>query len=225
MASHHNYHRHHHQNNPPTSCGCTRNSCSCGCLCNQSLHYYPPPIPSNPLPTDPLLQALASQLLQSNTSHAFTHDTQNLHSHLQFPHLRQPLHNQEPISAQEGKTHLVISSLLARIEALEASLYRFSSHRYASSSSYSHSIRDLAACAIQRHFRAFLVRRSRTLCQLKELAMIKSAFCSIKSNQTHFDFQILSRKATTLLLKLDSIKVKDQWVFSLLLFSLFDYFL
>ncbi|ONI19084.1 hypothetical protein PRUPE_3G257800 [Prunus persica] len=120
------------------------------------------------------------------------------------------LHQQEQQEEQQLHAHSITSSLLSRIEALEASLHRYSSYR--SQSSYSRSLRDSAARVIQTHFRAFLVRRSRTLRQLKDLAFIKSAFNSLKSsisNDTHFDFHAVSQKAIDLLLKLDSIQCGD----------------
>uniref|UniRef100_A0A2N9GCF2 BAG domain-containing protein n=1 Tax=Fagus sylvatica TaxID=28930 RepID=A0A2N9GCF2_FAGSY len=78
-----------------------------------------------------------------------------------------------------------------------------------------HSLRDLAARVIQTHFRAFLVRRSRTLGHLKDLALIKSAFNSLKSSfssETHFDFDVLSHKAMDLPLKLDSVQGRDPMI-------------
>lgn len=73
----------------------------------------------------------------------------------------------------------------------------------------------MAARVIQTHFRAFLVSRSRTLRQLKELALIKSAFNSLKSsvsNKTHFDFHVVSQKALDLLLILDSLQGGDPMI-------------
>ena len=77
----------------------------------------------------------------------------------------------------------------------------------------------LLKCIIQTHFCVFLVRRSRTLRNLKGLALIKSTFNSLQwsiSSETHFDFDALSQKAMELLLKLDSIQVNDSWVFVIL---------
>lgn len=73
----------------------------------------------------------------------------------------------------------------------------------------------MAARVIQTHFRAFLVRRSRTLRQLKELALIKSSFNSLKSSvskKPHYDFHVVSRKAMDLLLKLDSLQGGDPMI-------------
>ncbi|KAJ6683977.1 hypothetical protein OIU85_007650 [Salix viminalis] len=61
----------------------------------------------------------------------------------------------------------------------------------------------------------FLVHRSRTLRQLKELAFIKSGFNSLKSSistESHFDFKVVSHKAMDLLLKLDSIQGGDPMI-------------
>lgn len=216
MAFNHHHHQpHHHQNHPPpTNCFCSSSCClssSCGYGCSSTQSHHHTPLPQPPPPSDPLLQAIASQLLQSNPTHSYTKlYAEKLQPHNQFQHLKQRLHQQEPSPPQQQQqAHSIISSLLCRIEALEASLGQFSSHR--SRSSYSHSLRDSAARVIQTHFRAFLVRRSRTLGQLKDLALIKSAFNSLKSllsNDTHFDIRALSRNAMDLLLKLDSIQVK-----------------
>ncbi|GAB4831720.1 hypothetical protein Ancab_005732 [Ancistrocladus abbreviatus] len=101
-------------------------------------------------------------------------------------------------------------SLLQRVNNLESSLHRFSF-----SSSCSFSLRDIAARTIQTHFRAYLVRRSRALRQLKELASIKSSLNSLKSSlslQTYLDVDSLSRKATDLLLQVDAIQGGDQMI-------------
>ena len=74
-------------------------------------------------------------------------------------------------------------------------------------------------CIIQTHICVFLVRRSRTLRNLKGLALFKSTFNSLNSlisSETHFDFDAVSQKAMELLLKLDSIQVNDSWVFVIL---------
>ncbi|XP_050382364.1 BAG family molecular chaperone regulator 8, chloroplastic [Argentina anserina] len=196
MASH--YQPHHHQHHPPTttSCCCTTSYSSSSC-CTQ----YPPPHSS----PDPLLQAIASQILISNPPDPYIHH----HHHPQNPHKTQkapnnPKHRPDILERQQ------LHSLVSRIEALEASLHHHSSNRSRSSDSYS--LRDYAARVIQTHFRTFLVRRSRTLRQLKDLAFIKSSFASLKSsisNRTHFDFHSVSHKAMALLIKLDSVQCGD----------------
>ncbi|KAM2993714.1 hypothetical protein FF2_045777 [Malus domestica] len=116
---------------------------------------------------------------------------------------------------QEQQDQLIFS-LLSRIEALEAFLHHYSSSHH-SHSPYSRSLRDSAARVIQTHFRAFLVRRSQTLRQLKDLAFIKSAFTFLKSSissETHLDFHAISQKSINLLLKLDSIQVNNFMVCS-----------
>ncbi|KAL5582203.1 hypothetical protein UlMin_014645 [Ulmus minor] len=216
MASHH--HHHHHQSYPPTTCcggggGSLGNTCNCNC--NQTHHCFPQsPVIS---PTDPLIEAVASQILQSSSSNPYTRYpksyTQKVHRQQQFQTLNRRLHKREPTAPEEEHTHSTISSLLCRIEALEASLHRFSLNRSHCSDSYS--LRDLAARIIQTHYRAFLVRRSRTLRQLKDLALVKSSFNSLKSSlpsETHIDFNAVSRKAMDLLLKLDSIQGGDPMI-------------
>ncbi|KAJ7974335.1 BAG family molecular chaperone regulator 8, chloroplastic-like [Quillaja saponaria] len=201
MDSHYYHHHYPHQNQPLAAT-------ATNCCCRQPHHSHPA-APPPPVPTDPLLQAIASQLLQSNP-----HLT---HFHTQYPKFQtEKLHNQQHyrkqrLHPQEQQTHFTIASLLCRIEALESSLPRFSSHGDLSSSS----LRDLAARIIQTHFRAFLVRRSRTLRQLKDLALIKSSFSSLKSSistETHIDFEALSHRAMDLLLKLDCIQGGDPMI-------------
>ncbi|PON83456.1 hypothetical protein TorRG33x02_207280 [Trema orientale] len=212
MAAHHYHHHHHHH--PTTCCGCSSghgSSCNCTNTHFNQTHHCSPPSPSS---MDPLLQAIASQVLQSDppqphlySRHSRLH-TQNRKLRNQFQHPKQRWHQ---LLEEEEETHFLISSLVSRIEALEASLHRFSPDR----SHHHSSLRDVAARVIQAQFRAFLVRRSRTLSELKDLALIKSAFTSLKSslsNETHFDFDAISRKAMDLLVKLDSIQVDDSMV-------------
>ncbi|XP_052299040.1 BAG family molecular chaperone regulator 8, chloroplastic isoform X3 [Citrus sinensis] len=137
MASHNHHHHHHHHQQQLNCAGGTTNCCCSSCCSHPS-----------PQPTEPLLQAIASQLFQ------------------------QQQHQQQPGSCCQGRTHItrqsqnfrqkiqnfhhhqqekfVLSSLLSRIDALEASLQNFSL------SSTSFSLRDMAARVIQTHFRAFL---------------------------------------------------------------------
>ncbi|KAI4352499.1 hypothetical protein L6164_006745 [Bauhinia variegata] len=188
MASHRHHQPHLH---PLTTC-CINSSYGC---CSP---LSPPPS------TDQLLQVIASLLPQSDPiptySQTHTHKLLRQNQYHRF-HPRHSLHK------QENQTHPAIASLLCRIEALESSLHHFSSHD---------SLRDTAARIIQTHFRAFLVRRSRTLGQLKDLALIKSTFNSLKSsfsNETHIvDFVALFHKATDLLLQLDSIQGGDPMI-------------
>ncbi|KAE8021773.1 hypothetical protein FH972_007637 [Carpinus fangiana] len=207
MAGHHHHHSH-----PPAQTGstCCGNFCHC---CSP-----PPPHLSPPLP-DPLLQALAAHILQSApTNHH--HDpypqstklnARNLHPQGQYQHHQR--RSQNPGFQEIPDTHSLLSSLIRRIDALESSLHHFSVS--SSPSSYycpPYSLRDCAARVIQTHFRAFLVRRSRTLRQLKDLALVKSTFNSLKSSLSsgiHFDFDALSHKVMDLLLRLDSIQGGD----------------
>ncbi|KAG8384639.1 hypothetical protein BUALT_Bualt04G0138800 [Buddleja alternifolia] len=107
---------------------------------------------------------------------------------------------------EERPNHPTVSSLLRRIAALESALGRRSS---------STSLRDAAARTIQTYFRAFLLRRSRTLRQLKDLAFIKSKLSALKSSvseQTHFDYDVVYRRAMDLLRRLDSIQGGDPMI-------------
>nr|KYP64725.1 hypothetical protein KK1_019330 [Cajanus cajan] len=187
----------HHQTPPPTTTHCY-------CHCYNPSYTCCTPL-SNP-PQHHLLQAIASLLSQPQpqpqphptpipipipipTQHytkSSTH-TQNHH----FQHQHQP--------------HSTISSLLHRIESLEASLNHYTRH----------SLRHAAARVIQTHFRSFLARRSRTLTHLKHLASIKSTLNALKSSlsdHTHVDFASLSLKAVNLLLELDSIQDCDPMI-------------
>ncbi|XP_044467512.1 BAG family molecular chaperone regulator 8, chloroplastic [Mangifera indica] len=207
MASHH--HNHHH----------TATTTSIGCCCsNCCSHHSAPPTPPS---TDLLLQTILSHLLQQRQqqkspqeSH-YQHMTHNqTHQNHHFHNQNQSFHHQE----QYPQAKLVLSSLISRIDALETSLQNFSLssatyNRYSSFSSCS--LRDAAARVIQTHFRVFLVRRSRTLRQLKELALIKSSFNSLQlsvSKKNHLDFLLVSRRAMDLLRKLDSIQGDDPMI-------------
>ncbi|OMP11667.1 hypothetical protein COLO4_03731 [Corchorus olitorius] len=212
MASHH----HHHHHRPATCCS----SCSCSqCCCPPP----PPPPQAQPQQSDPLLQALASLLLQ-NQNQPQTQFLQPQQTHcLNQTHFLKTFQDQN----SAGKKHhfhqkhhhhqepnFLISSLLSRISALESSLQHFSdTSNFPSYASCS--LRDVAARVIQTHFRAFLVHRSRTLRELKDLAFIKSSLNSLKlsiSNKTHFDYDAVSRKAMDLLLKLDSFQGGDPMI-------------
>ncbi|XVF14367.1 hypothetical protein REPUB_Repub09cG0052800 [Reevesia pubescens] len=202
MASHHHHHT-------PTCCS----TCSCSHSCQPPA---PPPPPPQPQQSDPLLQALASLLLQTQTQPQQNHYLNQTHFLQTFQdqifgskkhHFHQKQHHQlEP--------NFLISSLVSRINALETSLQHLSK----TSNSYSYpscSLKDAAARVIQTHFRAFLVHRSRTLRQLKDLAFIKSSLNSLKhsiSNKTHFDYEAVSQKAMDLLLKLDTFQGGDPMI-------------
>jgi hypothetical protein len=104
---------------------------------------------------------------------------------------------------------VVLSCLLRKIDDLESSLNKFSSF-YDKRRDRHSTLRDSAARVIQTHFRSYLVHRSISFRQLKELAMIKASFLSLKSSVSGkliFPFKVVSRKATDLLLQLDSIQV------------------
>ncbi|XVE68268.1 hypothetical protein DITRI_Ditri09bG0053800 [Diplodiscus trichospermus] len=203
MASHHHHHQHHHT----TTC-CS--SCSCSC------QSPPPTPPPHPQQSDHLLQALTSLLLQTQIPQSQLNHCLNQNQ----THFRGTFQDQSSASKRHHlyrKEHLqedpnfLFSSLVSRINALESSLQHFS--RTSDFYSYpSCSLKDAAARVIQTHFRAFLVHRSRTLRQLKDLAFIKSSLNSLKlsiSNKTHFDYEAVSQKAMDLLLKLDSFQGGD----------------
>ncbi|KAL5807896.1 hypothetical protein ACOSQ3_028587 [Xanthoceras sorbifolium] len=207
---------HHHHNSTFST---TTNGCCCsGCThhCPQLNHLSPPPPP--PAATDPLLQAFVSHFLlqQQNQGAPCQCQTHTTHQKHHFQHQKKHFQYQQQEQEQDhqDQPRFVLSSLLSRIDALETSLHNFSlssAHNQRSSLS----LRDAAACVIQTHFRAFLVRRSRTLRQLKDLAFIKSRFNSLKlsiSKKAHLDFHVVSQRVTDLLLKLDSIQGGDPMV-------------
>ncbi|MED6182248.1 hypothetical protein PIB30_026903 [Stylosanthes scabra] len=205
MASHY-YHHHHPHQPPPPPPSCTH------CCCNPPTTSYtytccttsPPPPP----PHDHLLQPISSLL-----SNHHPHPTIIPHHHSHFPKSHNNLlihpHQPQPQPPPPPPPRSSISSLLQRIESLESSLTH---HSLASSSL---SLRHAAARVVQTHFRSYLVRRSRTLRDLKHLALIKSSLTSLQSSlshNTHFDFVALSHKAVNLLLQLDSIQGCDPMI-------------
>ncbi|KAJ6421577.1 hypothetical protein OIU84_028866 [Salix udensis] len=216
MASHH--HCQNHVSAPTTFTTTTTAPCCCFSHCSTQPHHHPISPPQ--LSTDPLLQSLVSLLqqqqqlqLQHHRSHLFSPCLNEPNSHKKNHHQQSKLHFQQEDDPQQ--THFVLSSLLQRINTLESSLHQFSACSSNNHSCHSHSLRDTAARVIQTHFRAFLVHRSRTLRQLKELAFIKSGFNSLKSSistESHFDFKVVSHKAMDLLLKLDSIQGGDPMI-------------
>ncbi|KAG4128253.1 hypothetical protein ERO13_D09G010000v2 [Gossypium hirsutum] len=199
MACHHHHH-HQHQHTSATCCS----TCSC------SQCFQPAPA-SSPYPqqSDHLLQALAS-LLQPQQNHYLN----QIHHLKSFQDQNFATKNHHFHQKQQEQPDFLISSLVSRINALESSLHSFS--KASSCSSYpSFSLKDAAARVIQTHFRAFLVHRSRTLRQLKDLAFIKSSLKALKlsvSNNIHFDPQVVSQKAMDLLLKLDSFQGGDSMI-------------
>ncbi|KMS99262.1 hypothetical protein BVRB_2g046310 [Beta vulgaris subsp. vulgaris] len=203
---------HHHPNH--------HNTTTAYCFCQSQ--PSPPPLPCHPpllsppttttttttTTTDPfLIASIVAQLLSSP-------NPQNLYSqHINPTSISQNQRHPHQQS-QQFHPHSPFFSLLQRIDALESSLQRFSSSSSSSSRSFS-SLRDAAARTIQVHFRAYLVCRSRTLRQLKQLASIKSGLASIKSSLNFHgfvDFDSLSHNAMDLLLKLDSIQSGDKMI-------------
>ncbi|RZC58534.1 hypothetical protein C5167_005835 [Papaver somniferum] len=182
-----------------------------------SHHPSPAPQSNPPNSIDPLLiQSIVTQILQSSQP------PPPPENHL-YPKFLKPQKQQEKQTQnqEEKRTRSLLKNLHSRIDALESSLHHLSTSS-SSSSSHSHhnqpSLRDLAARIIQIHFRAFLVRRSRTLRYLKNLAFIKSSFNSLKSslssnnNNSQLNHSVLSQKAMDLLLKLDSVQGGDPMI-------------
>ncbi|XVF60646.1 hypothetical protein PTKIN_Ptkin08bG0064900 [Pterospermum kingtungense] len=199
MASHHHH---------ATTC-CSTSSCSHCCQ-----PPPPPPPPPHLQQSEQLLQALASLLFQTQQNHYLNQNQTHLLKTFRDQNSASKIHHFHHKQKHQEVPDFVLSSLVSRINALESSLQHFS--RTSNSSSYpSCSLRDAAARVIQTHFRAFLVHRSRTLRQLKDLAFIKSSLKSLKlsiSNKTHFDYEAASRKAMDLLLKLDSFQGGDPMI-------------
>ncbi|XP_039067042.1 BAG family molecular chaperone regulator 8, chloroplastic-like [Hibiscus syriacus] len=188
-------HHHHHHTTATTACCST-------CSCPQCFH--PPPPPLYTLQSEPLLQALVS-LLQPQQNH-----------HLNQTHVHKPSQDQNFATKNHHKQdpNFLVYSLVSRIDALESSLHSFSTASKRSSRP-SFTLRDTAARVIQAHFRAFLVHRSRTLRQLKDLAFIKSSLNSLKlsvSKESHLDPRVISQKAMDLLLELDSFQGGDPMI-------------
>ncbi|CAI9766776.1 unnamed protein product [Fraxinus pennsylvanica] len=191
---------HHHICNPATS----TSLCNCCYTTYSTCHHHP-------LPPPPAVELH----LHSTPSH-FNHPP----THINPPYTTPP-HNPNPpqyyphrhfqeAPQTESETHHTASvySLLRRIAALESALHQRSPSSF-------QSLREAAASIIQSHFRVFLARRSRTLRQLKDLASIKSTLSFLKSSvskNSHFDYEALSHKTMTLLLKLDSIKGADPMI-------------
>ncbi|XP_052195063.1 BAG family molecular chaperone regulator 8, chloroplastic [Diospyros lotus] len=189
--------RHHHCHPATASCSC--------CCCYTTCCDGPQP--------DSLLQSLSShfrhppsQPYPPSNSQSFHH---HHHYHQETPFYPPPAHHQH--RQEQFQAQPTVSSLLRRIAALESALRRQASVN--SSSPYS--LRDAAARTIQTHFREFLVRRSRKLRQLKDLASIKSTLNALKAS-VYDDVRpysrSLSRRALGLLHKLDSIQGGDQMI-------------
>ncbi|KVI02580.1 BAG family molecular chaperone regulator 8, chloroplastic [Cynara cardunculus var. scolymus] len=192
--------------------------------CYYSLQPPPPPPPS-----EPPFHSISSHLHHQHHYpppqthlHAPPQNHHNLHSnhHDYYPpptitttqnhQLFQKYRQQEEAQETPPPVNPTVSSLIHRIAALESSLRR------RKGSPRSSSLRDAAARTIQTHFRAFLVRRSITLRNLKDLAHIKSSLNSLKSSisgsKIHFDSHLLSRESINLLIKLDSIQGSDPMI-------------
>ncbi|ESQ32572.1 hypothetical protein EUTSA_v10003979mg [Eutrema salsugineum] len=205
MASHHHHgflrRQNHHDTIPllPTSSRCCTYADSTPC-CTQSNHHSPPPPPDN------LLHLVASYLPNQQQERQSYDQTCSCEIQcVRFNGIRRE-HKQKNVPRESD--HIVLSCLLRKIDDLESSLNKFSACYDQRRGRYS-TLRDSAARVIQTHFRSYLVRRSISFRHLKELATIKSSFVSLKSSvsgKPHFPFKLVSRKATDLLLQLDSIQ-------------------
>lgn len=196
MASHHHHHHNHNQ-------GCVRHqniplvATSSHC-CTQMNHPSPPP-------EDNLLHLVATYLqnLQRETQCSCETSCQNINV----------IRSQHRKNVPREYDNIVLSCLLRKIDDLESSLSKFSAC-YEQRRDRHSTLRDSAARVIQTHFRSYLVHRSISFRQLKELATIKSSFLSLKSSVSGkpiFPFKVVSRKATDLLLQLDSIQVLNSF--------------
>ncbi|RAL46812.1 hypothetical protein DM860_005091 [Cuscuta australis] len=200
-ADHHHYH----------PCFCRSSTAAvplapCICYSVDPACYHPPHPPAGlhsippcfPDPQQPHLFGPCSN--SPHSSQTLLHHNHHRQTQCCPPqHFLQELHH-----LREAQPQPVVSSLLRRIASLESSLRRRSVS--------SHSLRDTAARTIQTQFRAFLVRRSKTLRHLKELASIKSALNNLKSSASSCDPQALSYKANRLLPRLDSIQGSDPMI-------------
>ncbi|EOA25840.1 hypothetical protein CARUB_v10019213mg [Capsella rubella] len=197
MASHHHHHNHgcsRHQNHHNTIPLFTTSS-HC---CTQINHQTPPPPPPPP-PEDNLLHLVAAYLQNQQQETKCSCETS----------CRNFIRGQrQQKNVPREYDQVVLSCLLRKIDDLESSLSKFSS--FCDQRRDRHSkLKDSAARVIQTHFRSYLVHRSISFRQLKELAMVKSSFLSLKSSVSGkpiFPFKAVSRKATDLLLQLDSIQ-------------------
>ncbi|PSS30496.1 BAG family molecular chaperone regulator 8 like [Actinidia chinensis var. chinensis] len=215
---------HTHHPNPAANHHChpitTTNPCCCCCYSTCC----------NPPPPDPLLHPLNPQIHHHPPPQPYHHhhspylnppyDPQIFHhQRQQTPHYPPPTHQKNQDLFQfhpyhhQDETRPNVSCILHRVAALESSLLLL--RHFSADSASSFSLRATAARTIQTHFRVFLVRRSHTLRQLKELASIKSTVNALKasiSDNTHLDSQAVSRRAMDLLLKLDFVQGGDPMI-------------
>ncbi|GER45317.1 calmodulin-binding family protein [Striga asiatica] len=180
-------HHHHLRHHPTAATFC------CCCPPYPPCHHHPP------LPPPPDCNPIYHHPPQP---HLYPAPTPISDSHQHRPSFREGYYD------EERETQHTIASLLRRISVLESALR-------GSTSSSSYSLRDAAARTIQAHFRAFLLRRSRTLRQLKDLASIKSALAILKSSvtkQIQFDYDLMYHQAMELARKLDTVQGGDPMI-------------
>ncbi|KAI3665846.1 hypothetical protein L6452_44481 [Arctium lappa] len=206
-TGHHQCHCHptHHPPPPTATCYCT--------VCYTTTHYSPPPPLDSPFHSTP--SHLHHHLHAPPQTHLHA-PPQDHHNHYPSPQtqekhqLFQKYNQQEQVQENPPLVTPTVSSLIHRIAALESSL-----RRRRKTSPPPSSLRNAAARTIQTNFRAFLVRRSITLRNLKDLAYIKSSLNNLKSSisdKIHFDSHRISRESMNLLIKLDSIQGSDPMI-------------
>ncbi|KAG5226988.1 BAG family molecular chaperone regulator [Salix suchowensis] len=203
MASHH--HCQNHVSAPTTFTTTTTAPCFCFSHCSTQPHHHPISPPQ--LSTDPLLQSLVSllqqqqqQQLQHHRSHLFSPCLHEPNSHKKYHHQQSKFHFQ-----QEDDPNKPISF----------SLLSFNESTLLSPPFTNFLLVVRITIAVIHILSETQLHVSRTLRQLKELAVIKSGFNSLKSSistESHFDFKVVSHKAMDLLLKLDPIQGGDPMI-------------
>ncbi|XP_078430219.1 calmodulin-binding protein-like protein [Wolffia australiana] len=195
---------------------------------------------SNAVPSagnDPLLLALAARLLQSPPPRHYQFFAEEIHGFqspsLQSARQKSDFHHRQELPQQQ--TQSLIRSLLRRIAALEAMISSTPaadpSLEVPRSTVGSRKVsprrrppprrallRDLAARTIQAAFRRYLVRRSRSLRDLKLLASVRSRLAVLRlsvSEEARISPKLLHIEAADLLRRLDSIQSADAMILEL----------
>uniref|UniRef100_A0A7N0RF50 BAG family molecular chaperone regulator 8, chloroplastic n=1 Tax=Kalanchoe fedtschenkoi TaxID=63787 RepID=A0A7N0RF50_KALFE len=198
MASHHHQLHPCHHHPPPSPAAAAAICTSTTCYCASP----PSPTPSS---DSILLQSLISCLQNPNPNPPPCHcDPLSVRRKDRSFGLKQAPH------VRDSAAEALLASLVIRIDAVEAALRRREACVYGSSS-----VREAAARVIQIHFRGFLVRRSRSLRYLKDLAFIKARFNVLKSSivdRARVDPVAASRRTVELLYKVDSIQDRDPMI-------------
>ncbi|KAG2325259.1 hypothetical protein Bca4012_039749 [Brassica carinata] len=187
----------------------------CDCL---RLHHHEssPHTPAHYTKTPPCFSAYSSPRCTQSSPPNLDHLLRLIiASHLQNQQQTQPRRETASTRSDAAKRHRFVDqenaqreydNLLRKINDLDLSLDRFSSPARRGSRS---TVKDSAARVIQTRFRSYLVRRSVSLRELKELTRIESSFVSLRSSvsgKNRFPLGAVSREAARLLLRLDSVK-------------------